>query len=114
MEGGLLPAWPEGKVWKAGSAAGDERPEIGGGWDAHQMSKADAGEARAVFEGVGTEVGARMHVSGAALGFLGSFLPISAAVDLRGGLMTVGSIKPCYIINLHIFRATMLAPICID
>lgn len=67
----------------------------------------------AVLEVVGTEVGARMHVSGAALGFLGSFLPISAAVDLRGALMTVGSIKFCYIINLHIFRANMLALICI-
>lgn len=76
--------------------------------------KVDISAKCAVLEGVGTEVGARMHVSGAALGFLGSFLPVSAAVDLRGGLMTVGSIKPCYIINLHIFRATMLAPICID
>lgn len=66
------------------------------------------------FEGVGTEVGARMHVSGAALGFLGSFLPISAALDLRGAPMTVGSIKLCYIISLHVFRATMLALICID
>ena len=43
--GGLLPAWPEGKGWKAGSAAADEGPGIGGGWDAHQMSKADAGKA---------------------------------------------------------------------
>ena len=68
----------------------------------------------AVFEGVGTEVGARMHVSGAALGFLGSFLPISAAVDLCAAPMTVGSIKHCYVINLHIFRATRLALICID
>ena len=47
----------------------------------------------AVLEVVGTEVRARMHGSGAALGFLGSFLPISAAVDLRGALMTAGNIK---------------------
>ena len=55
LEGGVLPAWPEGKGWKAGSAAGDERPQVGGGWDAQQMSKADAGKARAVFEGVGSQ-----------------------------------------------------------
>lgn len=47
----------------------------------------------AVLEVVGTEFRARMHVSGATLGFLGSFLPISAAVDLRGALMTAGNIK---------------------
>lgn len=47
----------------------------------------------AVLEVVGTEVRARMHGSGAALGFLGSFLPISATDDLHGALMTVGSVK---------------------